>query len=111
MRTACLGRSSRSSPRPGWSRFSAQMPTRASGERRLCAVSASSMSLPPYRRRLGDGRRRVQMPLVQPKHPVHLGGNALVMGGDEGGGAFVADELEEFGEDDVGGRLVEIAGR
>ena len=47
---------------------------------------------------------------MQPQHPVHLGGDALVVGGDEGGAAFVADQAEEFGEDDVGGGLVEIAG-
>ena len=48
---------------------------------------------------------------MQPEHPVHLGGDALVVGGDQSGAAFVADQAEEFGEDDVGGGLVEIAGR
>ena len=51
------------------------------------------------------------MSVVQPQHPIHLGGDPLVVGGDEGGAAFVANEAEEFGEDDVGGALVEIAGR
>ena len=47
---------------------------------------------------------------MQPQHPVHLGGDALIVGGDEGGAAFAADQLQEFGEDDVGGSLVEVAG-
>src|SRR5438309_5266042 len=51
------------------------------------------------------------MALVEVEDAVHLGGDALVVGGDEGGAAFAADELEEFGEDDVGGLLIEIAGR
>ena len=44
------------------------------------------------------------------EHPVHLGGDPLIVGGDEGGAAFAADQAQEFGEDDVGGGLVEIAG-
>ena len=48
--------------------------------------------------------------LVEPQNPVHLGGDPLVVGGDQGGAAFLADQAEEFGEDDVGGGLVEIAG-
>ena len=51
-----------------------------------------------------------QHALVQPQHPVHLRRDALIVGGDQSGAAFVADEAEEFGEDDVGRRLVEIAG-
>jgi hypothetical protein len=47
---------------------------------------------------------------VQTQHPIHLSRNPLVVGGDEGGAAFVADEAEELGEDEVGGGLVEIAG-
>ncbi len=50
------------------------------------------------------------MPLVEPQDAVHLGGDALIVGGDEGGAAFVADQLQEFGEHDVGRTLVEIAG-
>ncbi len=47
---------------------------------------------------------------MEPKHPVHLRGDALIVGGDQSGAAFVADEAEEFGEDDVRRSLVEIAG-
>ena len=47
---------------------------------------------------------------MQPQHPVHLGGDALIVGGDERRAAFAADQAQELGEDDVGGRLVEIAG-
>ncbi len=32
------------------------------------------------------------------------------MGGDQSGAALLADEAEEFGEDEVGGAFVEIAG-
>ena len=40
-----------------------------------------------------------------------LRGEALVMRGDQRGAAFAADEAEEFGEDLVRGRLVEVARR
>ena len=47
---------------------------------------------------------------MQAHDAVHLGGEAFVVGGDQRGGAFVADEAEELGEDAVGGVLVEVAG-
>ena len=52
-----------------------------------------------------------QHSFVQPHHPVHLGGEALVVGRDQRGAAFAADQAEEFGEHRVGGRFVEVAGR
>ena len=48
---------------------------------------------------------------MQADHAVHLGREALVVGRDQRGAALAADQVEEFGEDDVGGVLVEIAGR
>ena len=51
------------------------------------------------------------MPLVEAKHAVHLRGDPFVVGGDQRGTAFLADQAEELGENDVGGVLVEVAGR
>ena len=48
---------------------------------------------------------------MQPDDAVHLGGEALVVGGDQRGAAFAAHQVQELGEDGVGGVLVEIAGR
>ena len=42
---------------------------------------------------------------------VHLGGEAFIVGGDEGGAAFAAHQREEFGENLVGGGFIEVAGR
>ena len=76
------------------------------------AAVGFSVSHPP-RERLGADPAATysKPPFVQPHDAVHLGREALVVGGDQGGAAFAAHEVEEFGEDDVGGRLVEIAGR
>ena len=40
---------------------------------------------------------------MKPKHSVHLRGDPLIVG-------RAANQLEEFGEDNFGGALVEIAG-
>ena len=40
---------------------------------------------------------------MEPQDAVHLGGDALVVGRDQRRAAFAADEIQEFGEDDVGG--------
>ena len=47
---------------------------------------------------------------MQPHDPVHARGEAFVVGGDERGRAFAADQRDELGEDLVGGGLVEVAG-
>ena len=48
---------------------------------------------------------------MQPDDAVHLGREPLVVGGDQGGAAFAADQAQELGQHRVGGMLVEIAGR
>ena len=48
---------------------------------------------------------------MQPHDAVHLRGDALVVSRDQRRAALAAHEAEELGEDDVGGVLVEIAGR
>ena len=48
---------------------------------------------------------------MQPHHAVHLRGEALIVGRDQGRAALAADQVQEFGEDGVRGILVEIAGR
>src|SRR5438477_9784109 len=48
--------------------------------------------------------------LVQPDDAIHLPRDALVVRSDERRAAFAAHEVRKFGEDDVGGVLVEIAG-
>ena len=47
---------------------------------------------------------------MKPDHPIHFCRDPFIVGGDERGAAFVTDEIEEFGEDDVGGRLIKVAG-
>ena len=53
----------------------------------------------------------LQHALVESQDTIHLGGNSLIVGRDQSGAALASDEAEELGEDDVGGALVEIAGR
>src|SRR5438132_414747 len=48
--------------------------------------------------------------LVQPDDAIHLLGDALVVRGDERRTPFAAHEVQELGEDDVGGVFVEVAG-
>src|SRR4051794_30305148 len=52
-----------------------------------------------------------QSAVVQADGAVHANGEALVVGGDEGGRAVGADEVEEFGEDALRRGFVEVAGR
>ena len=48
--------------------------------------------------------------LVQPHDAVHLGREPLVVGRDQRRAALAAHQVEELGEDGVGGMLVEVAG-
>src|SRR3546814_10389472 len=49
--------------------------------------------------------------MLEAQHAVHALGEIQVMGGDDGGEAAVAYQVEELGEDAVGGVGVEVAGR
>src|SRR5258708_28626349 len=48
--------------------------------------------------------------LVQPDDTIHLPRDALVVRSDQRRAPFAAHEVQELGEDDVGGVLVEVAG-
>ena len=48
---------------------------------------------------------------MQPEHAVHPRREPFIVGRDQRGGALFADQPDEFGKDDVGSMLVEIAGR
>jgi hypothetical protein len=48
---------------------------------------------------------------VQSYHAVHLGGEALVVGRDQGRAAFPANQRQELGQHLVGRALVKVAGR
>ena len=47
---------------------------------------------------------------MKPDHAIHFGRDPFIVGGDERGAAFVANKVEEFAEDDVGGCLIKVAG-
>ena len=48
---------------------------------------------------------------MEPYDAVHLGGQALIVSGNQGGAALAANQAKEFSEDRVGGMLIEISGR
>ncbi len=52
-----------------------------------------------------------QLAVFQPQHAVHALGQFVVVRGDDGDDAGLADELQELLEDALGGLGVEIAGR
>ena len=59
---------------------------------------------------LPEAVRLFEQPLVKSHHPVHTRGEAFVVGCDERGRTFAADQRDEFGEDLVSGGFVEVAG-
>jgi hypothetical protein len=69
------------------------------------------------RRRVGsdctpvsDELKRLDGAFVEGQPAVHAGREGGVVGGDQGGEAGIADEVQQHAEDLVGGMLVEVAG-
>ena len=88
--SAAFGRCTRSRPRPGASRLSATMPSRAGTPRdRLAHSITPSCSLSTRS-------------IFAAMRSLWVATRAAL--------ALVADQAEEFGEDDIGGGFVEIAG-
>jgi hypothetical protein len=48
---------------------------------------------------------------MEPHDAIHLSRNAFIVGRDQGGRALPAHKRDKLGENDVGGMLVEVAGR
>lgn len=48
---------------------------------------------------------------MQPDDSVHLCGEPLIVGGNEGSASFATDEAQELGKDGVRGLLIKVAGR
>src|SRR5690606_7763435 len=90
---------------------------RASCSRRRCEAGRRARSWADYGGRVESGKVASRLihslfdhALAEAEHAVHARGDAFVVGGDEGGAALLAYQVEKLVEDDIGGRLVEIAG-
>jgi hypothetical protein len=53
----------------------------------------------------------LQQAIVETDHSVHTAGQPFVVRRDERGAALAANQREELFQDNVGGMLVEVAGR
>ena len=52
-----------------------------------------------------------ELPALHAQHAVHAGGKFEIVGRDQRGEAFDADQLHQLLKDDLGGLRVEVAGR